>query len=229
VVRRPAAEEDARVLLAIYEALHADHGPRGWWPGRTRLEIIVGAILTQNTAWGNVEKAIAALRARRWLSLAALRAAPEAALAAAVRPSGYFRQKARKLKSFIAWCDGGYQGSLARMARAPTDKLRAELLGIWGIGPETADSILLYAFDRPAFVIDAYTHRILRRHALHPGGGYEDVRAMMERSLPRDVQLYNDYHAQIVWTGQRFCRRARPRCRECPLEPFLPRGGPISD
>jgi endonuclease III related protein len=213
----------------MYDALFLDHGSREWWPGRTRFEIIVGAILTQNTAWGNVEKAIHELRTRKWLSIAAMRGAPEDALAEAVRPSGYFRQKARKLKVFVAWVDARFQGSLARIRREPTASLRAELLGLWGIGPETADSILLYAFGRPVFVVDAYTHRVLRRHGLHPGGGYEAVRGMIESRIPADIDLYNDFHAQIVWTGQRFCRPRAPRCAECPLRRFLPAGGPLAD
>ncbi len=227
--KAPAAGSASRSeLLAIYETLFSDHGSREWWPGDTPLEIIVGAILTQNTAWANVEKAIAALKTRRWLSIRALREVPQAKLAEAIRPSGYFRQKARKLKAFVAWLDERHGGSLAKARRAGTEILRAELLDIWGIGRETADSILLYAFDRPVFVVDAYTHRILRRHALHPGGGYENVRGTMERLLPRDLDLYNDYHAQLVWAGHHFCR-PRPRCESCPLRRYLPATGAILD
>lgn len=217
-----------RTLLAIYSTLFDDHGSCDWWPGRTRIEIIIGAILTQNTAWVNVEKAIGSLKARRWLSVKAIREVPEGRLAESIRASGYFRQKARKLKAFVSWLDGRHGGSLARAARADTEILRAELLAVWGIGNETADSILLYAFGRPVFVVDAYTHRILRRHGLHPGGGYEDVRETMERLLPRDVGLYNDYHAQLVWTGHHFCR-TRPRCESCPLRSYLPETGAILD
>ena len=225
----PASDSASRrTLLAIYSTLFDDHGSREWWPGRTRIEIIVGAILTQNTAWVNVEKAIGSLRARRLLSLKALREVPEGKLAESIRASGYFRQKARKLKAFVLWLDERHGGSLAKAARAETDSLRAELLAVWGIGNETADSILLYAFGRPVFVVDAYTHRVLRRHGLHPGGGYEAVRGMMERLLPRDVDLYNDYHAQLVWTGHHFCR-PRPRCDSCPLRRYLPEAGAILD
>lgn len=216
----------ALTLRAMYDALFLDHGSREWWPGRTRIEIIVGAILTQNTSWMNVEKAIRALRERRLLSIRALREVPETKLATTIRASGYYRQKARKLKTFVRWLDQRYGGSLARAARARTEDLRSELLGIWGIGNETADSILLYAFGRPIFVVDAYTHRVLRRHGLHPGGGYESVREMMEDHLPRDVELFNDYHAQLVWTGHHFCR-TRPRCEDCPIRRYLPEGGPL--
>jgi endonuclease-3 related protein len=215
-----------RTVRAIYATLLADHGSRRWWPGETRLEIIVGAILTQNTAWTNVEKAIASLKAERFLSLKGLREVDEARLAETIRASGYFRQKARKLKAFMRWLDGRHGGSLARAARVETGVLRADLLSIWGIGNETADSILLYAFGRPVFVVDAYTHRILRRHALHPGGGYEEVREMMERLLARDAALYNDYHAQLVWAGHHFCR-TRPRCEVCPLRRHLPAAGAV--
>ncbi|MDM7913900.1 MAG: endonuclease III domain-containing protein [Candidatus Eisenbacteria bacterium] len=225
-MRVRAAPRGAASLLALYEALREDHGTLGWWPGRTRLEIIVGAILTQNTAWTNVEKAIAALRARGWLKLPDLARVPEEDLAAAIRPSGYFRQKAKKIRAFLEVLERRHGGSLARMAQRPTDELREELLGIWGIGPETADSILLYAFGRPVFVVDAYTHRLLHRHDMHPGGGYEHVRAWFGSQIPESAELYNDFHAQIVWVGKERCR-TRPRCEGCPLERFLPAGGPL--
>jgi len=213
-----------RRLLLLYKTLRDDHGELHWWPGRTRFEIIAGAILTQNTGWRNVEKAITALRDHTWLRVDVMRTLPELKLAEAIRASGYFRQKARKLKAFLRYLDARHGGRLARMAHAHTDSLRADLLGIWEIGPETADSILLYAFNRPVFVVDAYTHRILHRHALHPGGGYEEVRCFLEENLPRRIGLYNDFHAQLVWVGHRFCR-ADPRCDSCPLACLLPKGG----
>lgn len=146
----------------------------------------------------------------------------------AVRSSGYFRQKARKLKLFLAWLDARHGGSLARASRVQTDELRAQLLGIWGIGPETADSILLYVFGRPVFVVDAYTHRVLRRHGLHPGGGYEAVRAFLESNVRKSASLYNDFHAQIVWVGHRFCG-TRAHCEACPLRDLLPGGKPMAE
>jgi endonuclease-3 related protein len=217
--------DPARRLLAIYDLLREDHGPLGWWPGRTRFEIVVGAILTQNTAWKNVERAIDSLRARRLLSVRAMAGTAESDLAEAVRASGYYRQKARKLKLFVAWLGQRHGGSLARAGRLPTHELRAELLGIWGIGPETADSILLYVFDRPVFVVDAYTNRVLSRHGLGGAGGYEETRAYLEKHVPPSVPLYNDFHAQIVWVGHRYCR-PQAQCDACPLRRFLPGGRP---
>lgn len=214
-------------LPLIYRRLRRAHGHLGWWPGDTRLEIIVGAILTQNTAWRNVEQAIEALKEGRMLSLRGLRRTDLGALERAVRPSRYFRQKARKLKAFIAYLDRTHGGSLAAMGRMPTDELRRQLLGVWGIGPETADSILLYAFDRPVFVVDAYTKRILVRHGwLEPSCTYEQMRAFFEAGLPADPALYNDFHAQIVIAGKDYCRPA-PRCGECPLRALLPPRGPL--
>jgi endonuclease-3 related protein len=222
-MRAPSAKR----LLAIYAALRDHNGHRGWWPGNTRLEIIAGAILTQNTAWVNVESALRNLKARSWLNLKSLRAVSERRLSEAIRPSGYFRQKAKKLKAFVRYLDESHGGSFHRMSRVPTETLRRELLNVWGIGPETADSILLYAFQRPVFVVDAYTHRVMKRHGLAPPDArYEDLRALFEGRLPRDVDLWNDFHAQIVWVGKDYCR-VRPRCEQCPLRHFLPRSGPL--
>jgi endonuclease-3 related protein len=219
----------AKRLLAIYKALKDHNGPRGWWPGNTRLEIIVGAILTQNTAWVNVESALRNLKSKKWLNVRSLRSVSEAQLALAIHPSGYYRQKAKKLKAFVRFLDESYRGSLRRVASAPTETLRSQLLGVWGIGPETADSILLYAFHRPIFVVDAYTHRVSRRHGLATANaGYEDLRSLFEGKLPRDVALWNDYHAQLVWVGKNHCRSA-PKCENCPLRPFLPAGGPVPE
>ncbi len=212
-------------LTRLYATLRRDHGTLGWWPGKTRFEVIVGAILTQNTTWRNVERAILRLRENGWLRPAAMARASEEQLAEAIRPSGYYRQKARKLRALLDYLQTRAGGRLDRLARATTEALRAELLEIWGIGPETADSILLYAFGRPVFVVDAYTHRVLERHALHPGGGYEDVRRFLEANLPSDAELYNDFHAQLVWVGHRYCG-TKPRCVGCPLEALLPAGGP---
>jgi endonuclease-3 related protein len=218
----------SHALMTIYRVLEADHGRLGWWPGRTRLEIIIGAILTQNTTWKNVEKAIASLRCNRMLSLASLTRCSEAQLAQAIRPSGYFRQKARKIKEFLRYLDRHHAGRLDRMARVPPGILREELLGIWGIGPETADSILLYAFDHPVFVVDTYTKRLLRRHGHHPGGEYEEMRSFLESNLERSSSLYNDFHAQIVWVGKRYCKSV-PDCGRCPLRKLLPKGGAIGE
>jgi endonuclease III related protein len=210
-------------LRVYYDALFAAYGPQHWWPGRTRFEVIVGAILTQNTAWTNVEPAIANLRREKLLTPAAIEAVPFARLARLVRSSGYFRQKAKKLKAFVVFLREKYKRSLTKMFRAPTSLLREQLLAVHGIGPETADAILLYAGKHPVFVIDAYTRRILERHRLaEPGHGYEYLRQLFEGSLPPDPSLYNEFHALIVHTGKHYCRTRNPRCDDCALKSLLP-------
>lgn len=233
-------------------------GPQNWWPAQSRFEVIVGAFLTQNTAWANVEKAIANLRLARVLSVKAIREIPQPELEQLVRPSGYFRQKAQRLKTFVEFLDAGYGGSLERMFAQPTVKLRSELLALNGVGPETADSILLYAGNHPVFVVDAYTHRILERHeVIGAKTGYEEVRALVEQEIsrvkPESLQVsrcgtdprhpvsrmsarqrsqvtqhYNEFHALIVRTGVEYCRKA-PRCEGCPLREFLPAHNQICD
>ena len=171
-------------IIGYYRTLLAHWGPQNWWPARTRLEVIVGAYLTQNTNWSNVEKAIANLRRAEVLTVSGLRSIPLRQLATLVRPSGYFRQKARKLKTFIRFLDRNYAGSLDRMFAQPTDELRAQLLELNGVGPETADSILLYAGNHPVFVVDAYTRRIFERHQIIPAKSkYEEMRSLVERAL----------------------------------------------
>lgn len=212
----------AVALPAYFETLAQKLGPMNWWPARTPFEVIVGAILTQNTAWSNVEKAIANLRRERLLTPRAIERVPEQRLARLIRPSGYFRQKAKKLKAFVAFLRSEYAGSLPRMFATPTGKLREQLLNVWGIGPETADSILLYAGGHQVFVVDAYTHRILGRHGLSDGKpDYEAVRQLFETSLPPDARLYNEFHALIVNVGKNWCRPRNPRCEECPLQIHL--------
>lgn len=214
-------------LLQFYNSLFSALGPQHWWPGRTPFEVIVGAILTQSTAWTNVERAIANLRRERLLTPRALERVPLPRLARLVRPSGYFRQKAKKLKAFVSFLRQEYGGSLARMFRTPTAELRSKLLAVHGIGPETADSILLYAAGHRVFVVDAYTKRILLRHGfIAEKASYEDMRGLFERSLPHDVPLYNEYHALLVHVGKEFCRPREARCAHCPLEPFLDGGKP---
>src|SRR5262249_6827050 len=171
-------------ILRYYTTLYSHWGPQNWWPAQSRLEVIVGAYLTQNTNWANVEKAIANLREARVLSVSGLRSIPLRRLATLVRPSGYFRQKARKLKTFIRFLDRNYAGSLDRMFRQPTGKLRVQLLELNGVGPETADSILLYAGNHPVFVVDAYTRRIFERHQIIPDKAkYEEMRSLVEPRL----------------------------------------------
>jgi len=214
------------VLGAYFNALFVAHGPQHWWPGRSRFEVIAGAILTQNTSWKNVERAIANLRSARLLSPIAIRDVRPARLAACLRPSGYFRQKSKTLKTFVGFLFTRHAGSLDRLFATPTASLREQLLGLRGIGPETADSILLYAGKHPVFVIDAYARRILDRHGLaHPKASYEELQTTFASSLPRDHQLFNEFHALIVQTGKLHCRKTNPDCATCPLAEFLPHSG----
>jgi endonuclease III related protein len=211
------------ILHEYFDALFAAHGPQHWWPGRTPFEVIVGAILTQNTSWTNVEIAIANLRRERLLTPRAIEAVSFRRLARLIRSSGYFRQKAKKLKAFVHFLRREYQGSLPRMFCARTAVLREQLLAVHGIGPETADCILLYAARRPVFVVDAYTRRMLERHDLVKGKhSYEHIRRLVESSLPPNVALYNEFHALIVHTGKHYCRARNPRCGECALYALLP-------
>ena len=208
-------------LIDIYERLSRHYGPTDWWPGDTPFEIAVGAILTQNTNWKNVERAIANLKRERLLGPKKILACEDAVLEAALRPSGYFRVKARRLRNFCRYLVERYRGSMKRLATQPLDVLRAELLAVNGIGPETADDILLYACDKPVFVVDAYTRRIFSRHGLcAPDIAYEPLRALFERNLEPDLHLYKEYHGLIVFVGKDFCRRT-PKCAECPLGVLL--------
>lgn len=210
-------------LADYFTTLFQAHGPQKWWPGRSRFEVIVGAILTQNTSWTNVKRAIANLRRERLLTPTAIESISEARLAQLIRSSGYFRQKARKLREFLRFLRVNYHGSLNKMLRTPTATLREQLLEVHGIGPETADSILLYAGNHPVFVVDAYTRRILERHNLATGKEtYEEIRALFEQSLPPNAPLYNEYHALIVHTGKEYCQARKARCDDCALRKFLP-------
>jgi endonuclease-3 related protein len=192
-------------------------GPQGWWPGQTRFEVIVGAILTQNTAWTNVARAIANLRRAHVLSPQALAALPTSRLARLVRSSGYYRTKARRVKRFLRFLQARYRLDLSRMFAERPSSLRKELLAVPGIGPETADSILLYAGNVPIFVVDAYTRRILQRHGLiRPDATYDAIQALFMGNLPPDASLYNEYHALLVAVGKDFCRPV-PHCEDCPL------------
>ncbi len=205
-------------LIQIYELLYERYGPQHWWPGRTRFEIIVGAILTQNTNWGNVEKAIANLKAAGCLTAQRLYRMDTSELAELIRPAGYYNIKAGRLKNFLDWLFDNYGGDLGALEGLSADGLRQELLSIKGIGAETADSIVLYAFDKPVFVVDTYTCRVLGRHGLiAEGADYEQVREYFESNLPGDVKLFNEFHALLVRAGKEHCR-PKPRCEDCPLE-----------
>jgi len=208
-------------LKNIYERLFRAWGPQGWWPGRTRFEIAVGAILTQNTAWTNVEKAIRRLKQAGALNLQVLHKADLECLADWIRPAGYFNVKARRLRAFTTMIVDQYEGSLNKLFALDTESLRRELLAVNGIGPETADSIVLYAAKRPVFVVDAYTRRFMVRHGwLSDQASYDEVAEVFTRALPRDVSLYNEFHALIVVLGKNWCR-PKQKCDECPLKDLL--------
>ncbi len=205
-------------LIEIYARLYAHFGPQHWWPGDSDFEIIVGAILTQNTAWINVEQAIANLKRARLLTPRALKRVPLNQLAKLIRPSGYFNLKAQKLKAFVRFLFDRYHGKLAYLFQLDLDTLRDELLAVHGIGPETADSIILYAARKPIFVVDAYTRRIFARLGLsHDQASYAELQSLFMANLPHDVPLFNEYHALIVALGKNICVARVPRCPVCPL------------
>lgn len=214
-------------LLAMYGALHGHFGHRNWWPGETAFEVCVGAVLTQNTAWKNVARAIANLKAASCLDLLAMFQLSHEELAGLIRPAGYFNVKAVRVKNFLTHVVERHQADLASLLSLPLEDLREELLSVNGVGKETADSIILYAAGKPIFVVDAYTRRVLERHGLvETGAGYDAMQELFHGALTRDVALYNDFHAQIVGVGHHYCRKA-PRCDACPLQGFLPR--PVSE
>lgn len=213
-------------LLEIYRLLFAHFGPLHWWPGETPFEVMVGAILTQNTAWTNVEKAIAGLKAAGLLDPRALLAAEPGIVRECIRPSGYYNQKTERLRLFVEWMLAEpWRGSIETMRRTDPAKMRETLLSLKGIGPETADSILLYALEQPVFVIDAYTRRIFARLGLTaPDATYDELQEYFTFRLPADVGLYNEYHAQIVYLGKDYCRKTS-KCDECPLAGLCLGGG----
>jgi endonuclease-3 related protein len=205
------------ILDEIYRRLYKAFGPQHWWPGETPFEVIIGAILTQNTAWRNVEKAIKNLKKNRLLTAKALNKIPRSRLARLIRSTGYYNQKAKKLKNFIQFLFDNYGGSLKRMFAEDFLVLRAKLLGVNGIGLETADSILLYAANKPMFVVDAYTRRILSRHNLiKPTATYSEIQDYFMDNLENEVNLFNEFHALLVRLGKDICK-AKPNCRVCPL------------
>ena len=203
-------------LLQIYQTLLAHHGPRAWWPAETPFEVVIGAILTQNTNWSNVEKALDNLRRAAVLTPEAILALAPAELEELIRPSGFFRQKAQRLQLFCQHLHSRHGNDLASLLGQELEPARDELLSLKGVGPETADSILLYAGGRPTFVVDAYTGRLFGRLGLLSGEeAYGEVRALFMSGLPEDVALYNEYHALIVTHCKEFCRK-RPLCEPCP-------------
>jgi endonuclease-3 related protein len=205
------------ILLDLYDRLYKAIGPRHWWPGDSPFEVAVGAILTQNTAWRNVEKAISNLKAENLLSPDSLYHIPVQDLAPVIRPAGYYNIKARRLKHFVEFLFQESAGDLSRLMAQDLDTLRSKLLAINGIGPETADSILLYAGNKPTFVVDAFTRRILFRHSLLPEDApYDEVRDFFMDCLEPDVATFNEYHALLVHVGHTFCLRRNPKCSPCP-------------
>jgi endonuclease-3 related protein len=211
-----------QTLKKFYKSLYRSFGPQGWWPGRTRFEIIVGAILTQNTNWSNVEKAIKRLKKGRLVNPGRMHGLSIRELAGYIRPAGYFNIKAKRIKAFLNHLFDNYGGSLDGFLRRRTQSLRHELLTINGIGPETADSILLYAADRPVFVVDAYTKRVLVRHGLAgKNSRYDDMQRLFMENLTHDATLFNEYHALLVRVGKDFCKRKNPLCKVCPLGEYL--------
>lgn len=209
---------------SVYDTLYAAFGPQGWWPAETPFEVAVGAILTQNTAWTNVERAIDNLKAASCLDPATLHAMDPAELGRLIRPAGYFNIKAQRLQALCGFLLAEAGGALGNLADRDTPILRTDLLGVKGVGEETADSILLYALHRPVFVVDAYTRRIFERLGLlQPGLAYGGVQAVFVTTLPRDRALFNEYHALVVALGKDYCR-PKPRCPSCPLQAMCPTG-----
>ncbi|MGO9953715.1 MAG: endonuclease III domain-containing protein [Dissulfurispiraceae bacterium] len=204
-------------LREIYDKLYGFYGPQRWWPGDTSLEVAVGAILTQNTNWNNVEKAISNLKEHKMLNAKVINHMPVDQLAFRIRSSGYYNVKANRLRAFIDFLIGRYGGSMARMKKGRTETLRRELLAVNGIGQETADSILLYSLCKPVFVIDAYTKRVLSRHGIMDvNASYEKYQEIFHRDLDEDVTVFNEYHALLVKVGKEHCS-PQPVCEGCPL------------
>ncbi|MDY7000156.1 MAG: endonuclease III domain-containing protein [Thermodesulfobacteriota bacterium] len=210
------------LLLNMYGTMLEDLGPSRWWPGETPFEVAVGAILTQNTNWQNVEKAIKNLRQAQVLTAQKLYRLPEENLADLIRPAGYFRIKAGRLKHFLEFLKNECGFELSALASQDLETLRPKLLNVKGIGPETADSILLYALNMPSFVVDAYTCRVLHRHSLIPEDApYEEIRSFFMDVLDPDTDLYNEYHALLVRVGKNWCKTKKPLCGQCPLNTYL--------
>lgn len=213
--RKPEVKE---ILMELYKRLFFDFGPQGWWPAESPFEVFVGAILTQNTSWRNVEKAIANLKGKGALVPEIIYEMPLEELEDLIKPSGFYKVKAKRLKEAVAFLIREFKGRMDLMAKAPLQELRSKLLEVKGIGEETADSILLYACDKPIFVVDAYTKRILSRHEItKDSSSYRELQRLFMDALPKDVALYKEYHALLVRLGKSFCR-PKPRCEGCPLE-----------
>jgi len=210
------------ILLSIHYCLYDFFGPLHWWPADEELEVIVGTILTQNTNWKNVSKALKIIKENNLLNVRTLFEIDEKYLGTLIKPCGYYNLKAKRLKNFISFFYQKYKGSTKKMFSKDCWLLREELLNINGIGPETADSILLYAGEKPVFVVDAYTKRIFKRHKLlSEKDNYEQIQRYFMEQLPSDERLFNEFHAQIVMVGKKYCKRNNPDCQKCPLSEFF--------
>lgn len=209
---------NSRKLREFYNVLHSKYGHQNWWPADSRLECIIGAILTQNTSWDNASRAVSNLKSAMELTVNNLYTIPLPELSGLIRPAGYFNLKANRIKNFISFLINNFSGDLDKLFENDTYILRNKLLEVSGIGPETADSILLYAGEKPVFVVDNYTHRILSRHMLIPeDAGYQEIQDFFMDSLEHDADIYNEYHALIVLLAKKHCRKS-PVCENCPLE-----------
>ncbi|MFH1381031.1 MAG: endonuclease III domain-containing protein [Candidatus Omnitrophota bacterium] len=207
-----------KILTGIYTCLYLHFGPQDWWPADTQFEVMIGAILTQNTAWANVEKAIYNLKRKKVLSIKEIKRLPCDKLAKLIRPSGFYNQKAKKIKNFLHFLLKICGGSINKLHSFKTKKLRNAFLEVNGIGKETADSILLYALSRPIFVVDAYTKRIFTRHKLvEKDASYDEIQMFFMKNLPKRAKLFNEYHALIVAAGKKYCKKKKPLCKKCPL------------
>lgn len=216
----------ASKLLTVYERLFAAFGPQHWWPGDSPFEVLVGAVLVQNTAWRNVEHAIENLRDAGLMEPHALYALAPEELAELIRPAGYYQVKTRRLRNLLELVVERYGGSLDSMFSTNLHELREQLLEVHGIGPETADAILLYAGGMPTFVVDTYTHRILARHGwIGYEADYQEIKDHFESALPADSVMFNEYHALLVRLGKDYCKRTAPKCDACPLCDMLPKSG----
>lgn len=217
----PANRNAERRIARLYPVLRDHFGFQHWWPGETRFEIVVGALLTQNCAWSNVEKAITNLKNAGALTLAALRELPRERIEPLIRPTGYFRQKAQRLEMLLAFLADDIDWDGVSLIKRDTARFRRELLSLSGIGPETADSILCYGFDRKIFVVDAYTKRMLSRLPFAVEDDYETIRTLFERAIVSELDgsldIFKDLHAQIVMLGKHYCKKSAARCEECPL------------
>jgi endonuclease-3 related protein len=205
-------------LELIYRKLHSYFGPQYWWPAKSRFEVIIGAILTQNTSWQNVEKALANLKKAKTLSARKLHRMPRGKVARLIKPAGFFNIKSKYLKGFLRFYFENYQGDVKKLIKQDSGILRRQLLSVSGIGPETADSILLYALDKPVFVVDAYTKRIFSRHRfIRKDAAYNEVQNLFSKNLKNEVKLYNEYHALLVRLAKDYCLKNNPKCSLCPL------------